>query len=494
MHSDTEKTYLLMAIDSLQREFIVVSTDYKIIAANRYTIDRRGKDIIGNNCHAVFFKTETPCNNCPADGLRSCSHCTPSDLRAEVCGDTRISFYPVCSGDRVEALAMMDFDLPALGKLEEELKRSNAFFKNLIFSSVDAVIAADKTGKILVFNEAAAAISGFDIRSALDELNIRDVYPGDGARDVMRLLRSEDYGGKGKLISYPASVLNKAGDLIPIRLNAAIVYEGEREVATIGFFHDMRESIRMEKELEKTRIQLLQAEKMASLGKLAAGVAHQINNPLGGITLFAKLMLEEYELEDGVREDLQRILRDAERCRDTVKELLEFTRQTRHFMRPHDINKALDRTMFLLENQSLFQNITIEKKLGKNIPMVTGDIQQINHMFMNIILNAAQAMEGSGRLCLETGLLPEKERVVITISDTGPGISEENLSHIFDPFFTTKEEGKGTGLGLSLAYNIVENHGGSITPRSTVGKGTTFIIELPLSGPPKKGATDDTQR
>ncbi len=484
MHSQTGKTYLLKALDSLSREFIVVSTDYKILAANRYTLERRGADIIGKTCHKVFFDQDTVCDLCPADS--SCEAPDSEKIRSEVCGDTRISFYPICQDEKVEAFVLTDFDLPALGKLEIELKRSNAFFKNLILSSVDAVISADKTGKILVFNEAAAETTGFDVDEALNKMDIRDFYPGDGARDVMRKLRSEELGGRGKLKSFNANILNKNGEPIPISLNAAIVYEGDREVATIGFFHDLRESIRMEKELEKTRIQLLQAEKMASLGKLAAGVAHQLNNPLGGITLFTKLVLEEYELEKGAREDLQRILRDAERCRDTVKELLEFTRQTRHFMRPHDINKALERTLFLLENQSLFQNITIEKKLTDGLPMLVGDIQQINHMFMNIILNAAQAMEGSGRLTLRTFQTPGSDKVTIEISDNGPGISEEHLSHIFDPFFTTKEEGKGTGLGLSLVYNIVENHGGRITPQTKMGEGTTFIIELPLSGPPEK--------
>jgi PAS domain S-box-containing protein len=483
MHTQAEKKYLLKALDSLNREFIVVSSDYKIIAANRYTLDLRGKDILGKTCHDVYFNRHAMCDTCPAGAS---SGPAPGDLQAEVCGDTGISFYPICKGKDVEAFVLTDFDLPTLGKLEIELKRSNAFFKNLILSSVDAVIAADRTGKILVFNEAAAETSGYDVNEALSSLDIRNFYPGDGARDVMRKLRSDEDGGKGKLKSYKADILHKSGERIPIRLNAAIVYEGDREVATIGFFHDLRESIRMEKELEKTRIQLLQAEKMASLGKLAAGVAHQLNNPLGGITLFTKLVLEEYDLEDGAREDLQRILRDAERCRDTVKELLEFTRQTKHFMRPHDINKALERTLFLLENQTLFQNITIEKKLGEGLPMLVGDIQQLNHIFMNIILNAAQAMEGSGKLALKTYQAPDSDKITIEISDTGPGISEEDLPHIFDPFFTTKEEGKGTGLGLSLAYNIVENHGGSITPRSEVGEGTTFIIELPISGPPEK--------
>jgi PAS domain S-box-containing protein len=376
---------------------------------------------------------------------------------------------------------MMDFDLPILEGLEEKLHRSGAFLRSLILSSVDGVIAADKTGKILIFNDAAVEICGHGVDEALNRLDIRDIYPGDGAREVMRKLRSEEYGGRGKLKGYRVDLLRKDGELIPISLNAAIVYEGDREVATIGFFNDLRETLRMKEALEKTQIQLLQSEKMASLGKLAAGVAHQLNNPLGGITLFTKLVLEEYELEEGAQEDLQRILKDAQRCRDTVKELLEFARQTRQEMRPHDINQAISRTLFLLENQAIFQNIDIEKNLAPDLPLVPADIQQLNHMFMNIILNAVEAMEGKGKLTLKTTLSSNRERLLIEISDTGPGIPEDILPQIFEPFFTTKEDGKGTGLGLSLVYSIVENQGGSVTARSQPGEGTTFLIELPLT-------------
>jgi signal transduction histidine kinase len=297
----------------------------------------------------------------------------------------------------------------------------------------------------------------------------------------MEKLRSDQYGGPGKLKSFQIEVLRKDGSLIPISLNAAIIYEDGKEAATMGFFHDLRESLRIKKELENTQIQLLQSEKMASLGKLAAGVAHQLNNPLGGITLFARLMMEEYELPDGARQDLNRILKDAERCRDTVKELLEFARQTRHEMRPLDINRAITRTLFLLENQSLFQNITIDRQLSGKVPTVQGDAQQLNHMFMNIILNAAQAMEGHGTLSLSTRLGETGNNVVIEIADTGPGIPEDILPHIFEPFFTTKEEGEGTGIGLSLVYGIVENHEGKIRAVNNTPSGTRFIIELPLS-------------
>jgi signal transduction histidine kinase len=134
----------------------------------------------------------------------------------------------------------------------------------------------------------------------------------------------------------------------------------------------------------------------------------------------------------------------------------------------------------LLENQAIFQNIVINKDLALSLPPVPGDIQQFNHIFMNIILNAVEAMEGRGTLTLRTSLSSGKDRVVVEISDTGPGIPEDVLPRIFEPFFTTKEAGKGTGLGLSLVYGILENHGGSIIAKNKPDGGTTFNIELPL--------------
>ncbi|MBW2058208.1 MAG: PAS domain S-box protein [Deltaproteobacteria bacterium] len=485
MQVDRQREYLLRALYAFKHNVVVVSPDCEILATTREAAREGGSRVLGKRCHQVYNGLSCPCENCPAmetmrtgkPVLREGQHCPQEEVIS--C----LYAYPIFSGKTVEAVAVLDFDLPILGKLEESLHRSSAFLRNLILSSVDGVIASDKTGRILIFNDAASEILGYTIEEALHRLNIRDIYPGDGARDVMQKLRSEDYGGRGKLKSYQVDLLRKDGEAIPISLNAAIVCEGDREVATIGFFHDLRETLRMKEALEKTQLQLLQSEKMASLGKLAAGVAHQLNNPLGGITLFAKLALEEYQLEDGARQDLERILKDAQRCRDTVKELLEFARQTRQEMRPHDINRAISRTLFLLENQAIFQNIEIEKQLSPSLPPVQGDIQQLNHMFMNIILNAVEAMEGKGTLTLKTRLSPDGEGVIIEITDTGPGIPEEILPQIFEPFFTTKEEGKGTGLGLSLVYGIVENHGGRITARSRPGEGTTFVIELPLTRP-----------
>ena len=405
MQTEKSRHYLLKAIDAFKRKFFVISIDFDILAINTGGEGENSGHPAGKKCYREFYRRGSPCDTCPAYEVLKTKGSAVWESQSHSLDEDRGSClfaYPIFSEDTIDAIAIMDFDLPILAGLEEKLKTSNAFLRNLMLSSVDGVIAADLKGRILIFNDAASEISGYGVEDALSRLNIRDIYPDDGAKEVMKKLRNEDYGGKGKLKSYQVDFLRKSGEVIPISLNAAIVYEGETEVATIGFFHDLRDQIKMKNELEKTQVQLLQAEKMASLGKLAAGVAHQLNNPLGGITLFTKLVMEEYDHEEGVMADLKRILKDAERCRDTVKELLEFARQTRQEMRPHDINQAISRTLFLLENQTLFQNIEIEKTLSEALPAVPGDIQQLNHLFINIVLNAAQAMEGNGKLIIKT--------------------------------------------------------------------------------------------
>jgi PAS domain S-box-containing protein len=483
LRSEGEKNYLIDAIDAFNRRLLIISPDFIILAANLTAMEGHPENIIGRPCYEMIPGCGSPCANCPANDALKTGKASLRYDQSYNFSDSMDMFclfsYPIYRQGKLEALVMLDFDLPSLKNIEDRRIRSNAFLRNLIHSAVDGVIASDPTGKILIFNDAAAQVSGYSVAEALNEITIRDVYPEGGAREVMRMLLSEEYGGVGKLISYHIDAKNKSGERVPISLNASIVYENGKKVATIGFFHDRREEIRMQKALEKTQVQLLQAEKMASLGKMAAGVAHQLNNPLSGIILFTKLVMEEYDLPQDALKDLDRVLYDANRAKDIVKELLKFARQTSHEMKPLDINDIISRTIFLLENQSIFHNIEIAKDLDMKLPLITGDSQQLNHVFMNTILNAADAMEGAGKLRLKSRFLSETGMVRVEISDTGPGIPADVLPHIFEPFFTTKEQGKGTGLGLSIVYGIVESHGGSIRVESVPGEGATFIIELP---------------
>ncbi len=371
-------------------------------------------------------------------------------------------------------------DISVTKRIVNELRKANDFLCNLIENSVDGIVAADMKGKIIIFNKSAEKLLGYRSEEAIENVHITQLYHSGVAKEIMRRLRSPDYGGVGRLETSQITLVGQSGEPISVNISAAIIYENGREIASFGIFTDLREKLKMERELQETQLQLLQSEKMASLGKLAAGVAHEINNPLGGILIFSKMLLEDLPPDDPRREDLERICDEASRCKEIVKGLLEFARQTSYKMEPTDLNRALVQGISLLENQALFHNIRIVKNLDPNLPPITANIGQLNQVFMNIILNAAEAMEGQGTLTVNTRLGPDKDTVIVEFTDTGCGIKEEHLTRIFDPFFTTKEVGKGTGLGLSMSYGIVEKHRGRIWVKSKEGEGCTFTIELPV--------------
>jgi PAS domain S-box-containing protein len=380
----------------------------------------------------------------------------------------------------VVAYEGINLDITERKRIENELREANEFFMNLIESSVDGIIAADMKGNIFIFNKGAEALTGYVAEEVIGKLHITKIYPEGVAKEIMKKLRSPEYGGMGKFVPSQLNVLNKAGEEIPIQLSATLIYDGEaKEVASVGIFTDLRPRINMEKKLQQTHLQLVSSEKMASLGKLAAGIAHEINNPLGGILIYSSLMIEDLTETDPKRGDLSRIVQEASRCKDIVKSLLEFARQTEPKMEPTDINRAITDGLFFLENQALFHNVHIIKKLDPFLPFIRGNASQLKQVLINIIVNAAEAMHGNGTLTITSYPSQDRKSVFLEFMDTGEGIAEENLTRIFDPFFTTKAVGKGTGLGLSTSYGIVESHGGKIRVKSKVGEGTTFTIELP---------------
>lgn len=231
-------------------------------------------------------------------------------------------------------------------------------------------------------------------------------------------------------------------------------------------------------EIKKIHSQLFRSEKLASLGKLAAGVAHEINNPLTGILTNASLMLEDLDQADPRREDVEIIVKETIRCREIVKRLLDFAKQTQPQKKLTNINNSIENIILLIRNQASFRNIQIEKNLDPDIPEIMVDPDQIQQVFINIIINAAEAMNKGGKLSIETKLDKNSNYITIIFKDTGPGIPDELKEKIFDPFFTTKES--GTGLGLSISHGIIEQHGGTIDLDSKANEGTTFIINLPI--------------
>ena len=235
----------------------------------------------------------------------------------------------------------------------------------------------------------------------------------------------------------------------------------------------------------KAENRLLQSEKQASVGRLAAGVAHEINNPLTGVLTFTRLLLKSEDMTEKSRSHLQKIAESTVRIRKIVKGLLDFSRQTELDRESTDINKLLNSTISLMENQALVKGVSIEFNSGENLPDVILDRSQIQGVFLNIIINALDSIESGGTIVVSTGISmsasdTDQKGLEISISDTGCGISPEDLDRLFEPFFTTKEVGKGTGLGLAVSFGIVQRHGGSIRVQSEVGRGSTFTIWIPI--------------
>ena len=217
------------------------------------------------------------------------------------------------------------------------------------------------------------------------------------------------------------------------------------------------------------------------VGQLAAGVAHEINNPLGGILLFSRLLLKKAPSEGLMRDNLERIEKDAKRCQNIVKGLLEFAREREPKVETIQLSEIIEKAINLFENQALFHNIDIVKQYQSDLPQLSADPVQIEQVFVNIIMNAADAMNGKGILTLITRSAETGDYVEAGVIDTGSGMSPEQLEKVFDPFYTTKEAGKGTGLGLSISYGIIQEHGGTIKVSSRIGEGSTFTVTLPIN-------------
>jgi len=233
------------------------------------------------------------------------------------------------------------------------------------------------------------------------------------------------------------------------------------------------------REIHLMQNQLIRSEKLASLGELVAGIAHEINNPLTGILMFSSMINNDSRLDPAMKNDMSMIVRETKRCAKIVKGLLDFSRETPPSKKVSCINSIIDETLALVTNQSSFHDINIIKNYDPEVPSVLVDPHQIEQVFVNILLNASHAMSAGGDMTITTGADPDAKFVFAKVTDTGCGIPAENLEKIFDPFFTTKET-KGTGLGLSVSYGIIESHGGEIEVDSTVDVGTTFTIRLPL--------------
>ncbi len=361
------------------------------------------------------------------------------------------------------------------------------FQNNLIESSIDGIVGCDKEGHIVTFNKRLEQMLGYSKDEVCGRMSLDQLFPLGGAKRFREDLYSEEYGGKNRLFLYETHLIDKKGDKIPVQLSATVMFEGDQEIGTVAFLRDLREMRKLEQECED-QVRLLQHHKMISLGRLAASVVHEINNPLAGILNYIRLMIKvlgrDASLKPESLEKFQRYLdlveSETSRCSKIVSNLLAFSRKSTMEFSEVNVPELLEKSIMLSQHKMDLQDIQIRTELEEKIPPVWGDFNQIQQCVINLIFNAIDAMPDGGTLTIRCSYNQNEAVVKIGVEDTGSGISEEHLPHIFEPFYSTKTEGNGLGLGLATVYGIIDRHNGTISVDSEVGKGTVFTIILPL--------------
>lgn len=490
---DMSKTeWRLQIFDSLSFPTLIIRPDKTVIAANKKFLEKNkitNDEIVGKACRDIFFDTTSlrhhlcESDSCPLQKVIQSKETTSLVLKSEDDNGREIweqrVFAPIFD-DQGEVAYIIESlrDVSELKDLENKYSDVRELVDKVVHSSVSGIIAADRNGKIIIMNEAAESLFGVSIPEAA-RVNIEKFYPPGVARKIMRCLRDKNIGEKGKLPLTQVNILNKDNEEIPVEMTAAIIYKDGEEAATAAIYNDLREKQAVQKKLEEAENQLFQSEKLASLGRLSAGVAHEINNPLTSILLYGNLMREKLGDDHPLANNLNYILEDAERCQEIVKNLLAYSRQTRPSKDVFYLNNLVGESLRLIRDQKLFLNVKIIKDLDEYQSLVNADKNQLCQVLINLIINAFDAMEGRGVLTLRTYRDRKAGLAFLEVSDTGDGISPENQLKVFDPFFTTKEVGKGTGLGLSMAYGILKENNGHISIKSTGPEGTTLLLELP---------------
>ncbi|SDO00742.1 PAS domain S-box-containing protein [Desulfonauticus submarinus] len=358
-----------------------------------------------------------------------------------------------------------------------KLKSSEKKYRRIFESSRDMIVVTDKKGLILELNTAGSSLLGLAKENLLQKKHyLKSFFAHDSDWDkiVTQLLNQ---GYINDIETELVSPVKK--NIRYVLLNGTVEYfeEKEKNSNLKEIFHFLVKDITRRKTMEQ---QLLQADKLASIGKLAAGVAHEINNPLNIILGYTQLLLKHEQKGTQKYEDLRIIEKHVCACRNIVNDLLKFSRRSKTQKQFINLNELIKEVIKVASQQFEFDRIKIETNYDPNVPSMVLDGDKIKQVFMNIFMNAKDAIGEDGKITISTNYLEKKHTVEIKIQDTGCGIEPHHISKIFDPFFTTKETGKGTGLGLSVSYGIIKEHDGDIKVFSKVGQGTTFLITLPI--------------
>jgi two-component system NtrC family sensor kinase len=351
-----------------------------------------------------------------------------------------------------------------------ERKASEQLLEEIFHTSTIGMYIT-REGKFIITNPQFQKITGYGAEDLLGMDSLGIVFYDD--RDTVRQYAIEMLKGQHPA-SYEFRYITRSGEIRwALESVASVLYKRERVL--LGSFMDINEK-------KKLDAQLLIAGKLASIGELAAGIAHEINNPLTIVTGYAQLLLENDDIPEEMASDLQKIYNESQRVVKIIQNLMSFARRNNPGKDSVEVNEVIGRALELQNYELVKSNITLTTHLAGDLPPLIADFNQLQQVVLTIMTNAQQAlMEITGKRKITLSTSAERGFIRISIADNGPGIAVENMTRIFDPFFTTKEVGSGSGLGLSVCHGIVSEHNGRIYVESTTGKGATFVVELPLT-------------
>ncbi len=370
-------------------------------------------------------------------------------------------------------IGLLNRDLEGLvEKRTRELSLSEKKYRGIFEGSMDIIFVLDEQFNFQDMNPSGLATLGYDSNDKFVQLvSLNEIF--FSSSDYDDLLR--DLSLSGSIRDRECRVREKSGleVLILLSLTAAIGDSG-REKSYVGIGKDITARRRMERQLQ-------QADRLASLGQTAAGIAHELNTPLGIILGYTQLLLRNCRESDDAYGDLQIIEKHTRTCKRIVQDLLRFTRNSETKKSYVDLVTCFDEVISFFGRQFEKEGITVESRVEKGLPKVFADSEKLKQVLVNLLVNAKQAISGNGIIAMAARLDPEQHEILISVADNGCGMSPKTAGKIFDPFFTTKPVGEGTGLGLSVSYGIIQAHGGRLEVESEEGVGTTFTILLPLS-------------
>lgn len=497
-NGDISKEFLNNILESIEGGVLTVDKDLKITTFNHAAEEITGfkrAEALNKDCRQIL-KSDLCDLHCPLtdilktgktvynyeilitnkEGKKTPINITTSALRS---GDNKII-------GGIESFRDLTKHKGLWGKLRQERNRAQQYLNiaGVIF------VAIDEKGIVTMINKKGCDVLGYEENDIIGkdwfDLCLPERIKKE-VKDVFTRLMAE----KNNFIEYHENpILNKSGEERMIAWHNTILSdENGTIIGTLSSGEDITKR-------KQTEMELIRSEKLASLGQLAASVAHEVNNPLAGILIYTSLLLKKFDQNKlqgkDTKDQLNKMKKELERTTRIIRNLLDFSRQSDPTIRTLDLNKVVEAALLLVKHQISLEHILLEREMKPNLPLVLVDFDQIQQVLINIILNATQAMPHGGSLTISTSVVKgtvigesKKDAVRIDIKDTGVGIPKENLSRLFTPFFTTKERGKGVGLGLPVVHGIIERHKGKIEVTSELNAGTTFSIFLEIENEAK---------